>query len=141
MAEFPITIGWKEWISLPDLGIERLKAKIDTGARTSSLHTYYTEPFYKKGALMLRFGVHPMQKQSFPALDCEALVTDKRLIKTSSGEEQYRYIIVTNIKMGSFLFPVELSLANRDTMKFRMLLGRTALKSRFIIDPYKKYLL
>lgn len=134
-------VGWKEWVSLPELGIARLKAKVDTGARTSSLHTYFIEPFEKGGAPMVRFGVHPFQKKRLGGHICEAPVADKRRIRTSSGEDQYRYIIITEIKMGRQSFPLELSLSNRDAMLFRMLLGRTALRGRFVIDPYKKYLL
>lgn len=130
-------IGWKEWAALPDLNIPRLKVKMDTGARTSALHTYFIEPFVKDGKEMVRFGVHPLQKTDDPSIICEAQVIDKRRIKNTGGQKEVRYIISTNIKMGEKLFPLELSLANRDAMLFRMLVGRTALKGRFVIDPSK----
>jgi hypothetical protein len=133
-------IGWKEWLVLPDLGIPVLKAKIDTGARTSSLHTFSLEEFTSKGQLMVRFGIHPFRKQTKVELFCEAPVVDQRLVKNSGGYSEMRYVIETNALLGTLLWPIKITLTNRDNMMFRMLLGRTALKDRFIIDPAKQYL-
>lgn len=133
-------IGWKEWLVLPDLGIPALKVKIDTGARTSALHTFSLEEFTSKGRLMVRFGVHPFRKQTTVELFCEAPVVDQRVVKNSGGHSEMRYVIETNALLGTLLWPIKITLTNRDNMMFRMLLGRTALKDRFIIDPAKKYL-
>ena len=133
-------IGWKEWLVLPDLGIPALKAKIDTGARTSALHTFSLEEFFLEGQLMVRFGIHPLRKRSDVELFCEAPVADQRLVKDSGGHTEMRYVIETSVLLGTFLWPIEISLTNRDGMMFRMLLGRTALKNRFIVDPAKAYL-
>ena len=133
-------IGWKEWLVLPDLGIPALKVKIDTGARTSSLHTFSLEEFTSNGQLMVRFGVHPSRKQTKVELFCEAPVVDQRLVKDSGGHTEMRYVIETNALLGTLPWPIKITLTNRDNMMFRMLLGRTALNDRFIIDPAKEYL-
>ena len=133
-------IGWKEWLVLPDLGIPALKAKIDTGARTSALHTFSLEEFTSEGGLMVRFGIHPFRKQSTVELFCEAPVVDQRLVKDSGGHSEMRYLIETSVLLGTLLWPIKISLTNRDGMMFRMLLGRTALKDRFMVDPAKAYL-
>ena len=133
-------IGWKEWLVLPDLGIPALKAKIDTGARTSALHTFSLEEFSSEGQLMVRFGIHPLRKRSDVELFCEAPVVDQRLVKDSGGHTEMRYVIETSVLLGPLLCPIKISLTNRDGMMFRMLLGRTALKDRFIVDPAKAYL-
>jgi len=134
-------IGWKEWLVLPDLGIPSLKVKIDTGARTSALHTFSLEEFSSEGQLMVRFGIHPFRKRSDVELFCEAPVVDQRFVKDSGGHAEMRYIIETSVLLGTLLWPIKISLTNRDGMMFRMLLGRTALKDRFIIDPAKAYLI
>ncbi len=133
-------IGWKEWLVLPDLGIPALKAKIDTGARTSALHTFSIEEFTVQEQLMVRFGIHPLRKQNNIELFCEAPVVDRRLVKDSGGHSEMRYVIETTVILGSVQWPIQISLTNREGMMFRMLLGRTALKQRFIIDPGQTYL-
>ena len=133
-------IGWKEWLVLPDLKIPALKAKIDTGARTSALHTFSLEEFTSQGQLMIRFGIHPFRKRSDVELFCEAPVVDQRLVKDSGGHAEMRYLIETNVLLGTLLWPIKISLTNRDGMMFRMLLGRTALRGRFMVDPAKEYL-
>ena len=133
-------IGWKEWLVLPDLKIPALKAKIDTGARTSALHTFSLEEFTSEERLMVRFGIHPFRQHSTVELFCEAPVVDQRLVKNSGGYTEMRYVIETNVLLGTLRWPIKISLTNRDGMMFRMLLGRTALKERFIVDPAKAYL-
>jgi hypothetical protein len=133
-------IGWKEWLALPDLKIPALKAKIDTGARTSALHTFSLETFTSQGQLMVRFGIHPLRKRSDVELFCEAPVVDQRLVKDSGGHAEMRYVIETKILLGTLLWPIKISLTSREGMMFRMLLGRTALKDRFIVDPARAYL-
>ena len=134
-------IGWKEWLALPDLGIPAIKAKIDTGARTSSLHTFDLQPFEHDGVPMVRFGVHPLRRKLEIVCFCTAVVADQRNVTDSGGHVENRYVIRTPVRLGSYLWSVEITLTNREGMLFRMLLGRTALANRFQIDPGAKYLI
>ncbi|MEE4363384.1 MAG: ATP-dependent zinc protease [Desulfotignum sp.] len=132
-------IGWKEWLSLPDLGIPAIKAKIDTGARTSALHTFSMDTFTRDGLPMVRFGIHPLQKRRDIALFCEAPVVDRRRIKDSGGHSEMRYVIASSLVLGNMHWPIEITLTSRDAMMFRMLLGRTALKNNVMVDPARSY--
>lgn len=134
-------IGWREWMSLPDLGIEHIKAKIDTGARTSALHTFDLEPFHDGGAPMARFRVHPIQGRQDLVVECTAPVSDQRWVSDSGGHREKRLVIVTRARLGTVDWSIEMTLTNRDTMKFRMLLGRTAMHRQFCVDPAGSYLL
>ena len=137
----PFKIGWREWVALPDLKVGAIKAKIDTGARTSALHAYRIEPFRRGGALWLRFELHPLQRSEARKVTCEARAIDERMVRNSGGGVERRYIIRTMLKLGDEVWPIELALANRDQMGFRMLLGRTALEGRALIEPGRSYLL
>ncbi|MEJ2638451.1 MAG: ATP-dependent zinc protease [Desulfosarcinaceae bacterium] len=133
-------IGWKEWVTLPDLGIPAVKAKIDTGARTSALHAFTLEPFRREGRQMVRFGVHPLQRRRDVVRTCEAVVLDYRQVKNSGGQIEERYVIHTCLGLGDLDWSIDLTLTNRSGMRFRMLLGRTAVRGRLVVDPGKAYL-
>jgi len=137
----PLKIGWREWVGLPELRVGAIKAKIDTGARTSALHAYHIEPFRRAGALWLRFQLNPMQRSEAMKVACEARAVDERAVRNSGGGVERRYIIKTMLKLGEECWAIELALANRDQMGFRMLLGRTALEGRALIEPGRSYLL
>lgn len=134
-----ITLGWREWVSLPALNIPSIKAKVDTGARTSALHAYFVEPFKENGIQKVRFGVHPLQDDSDTVTLCETDVLDQRSVTDSGGHREMRYVISTLVKLGGLEKNIEMTLTNRDTMKFRMLLGRTALENDFLVDAAASY--
>jgi len=134
-------IGWREWLSFPQLGIPHLKAKVDTGARTSALHACYVEPYRDQGVRMVRFGIHPLQRRTDIIIECTAVVCDRRDVTDSGGHREKRYVIETLATLGDVSWPLELTLTNRDSMRFRMLLGRTAMEDRFVINPSASYLL
>ena len=128
-------LGWREWIALPDLGVDRIKVKIDTGARTSALHAFRITPVTRDGDLHVRFFLHPVQDRRRPEIACEARVVDDRVVVSSNGERQRRFVIETLARIGDEVRPIEITLTNRDEMGFRMLLGRQALRKRFVVDP------
>ncbi|KKA43387.1 MULTISPECIES: ATP-dependent zinc protease family protein [Salinivibrio] len=136
-----VCVGWREWISLPDLDIARIKAKIDTGARTSCLHTFKIEEFEKGGAAWVRFWIHPHQGDDEHVIQAEAPVLARRVVRDSGGHEQLRYVIQTTLKAGELCYPIEMTLTARDNMRFRMLLGRTAMTGNVIVDPMHSFLL
>ena len=133
-------IGWREWLALPDLGIPAIKAKVDTGARTSALHTFGLEPFEQDGTLKVKFGVHPLQRRKDIEVICLADVVDRRRVTSSDGQSEKRYIIRTAVALGELIWPIELSLTNRRSMRFRMLLGRAAISGLVLVNPAKSYL-
>lgn len=128
------TIGWREWLCLPDLGVQAVKAKIDTGARTSSLHATHIKKFERAGKTWVRFEVHPLQKSTRVCIHAEAEVLEFREIRSSSGHSDRRPVIMTTVTWNDESWPVELTLASRDKMGFRMLLGREAVRGRFAVD-------
>ena len=134
-SEKKLIVGWREWISLPDLEISRIKAKLDTGARTSALHTYFIEPLSGYNQPRVRFGIHPLQRIDRPEIICTAEVIDKRRIVDSGGHPEMRFIIRTLVLIGEKTWPIELSLTNREHMRFRLLLGRTAIRDFLVVDP------
>jgi len=134
-----IRVGWREWVALPGLGIGAIKAKVDSGARTSCLHAFYVDDFEKDGEAWVRFGVHPKQNNTDIEVVCEARVLDRRSVSDSGGNREVRPIISTTVNIGGASFDCEFTLTNRDSMKFRMLLGRTAMNGRMLIDTSKSY--
>jgi hypothetical protein len=128
-------------VHLPDLNLGPVKAKVDTGARTSCLHAFELEPFEKDGELWVRFKVHPVQRDDSCVVDCEAPVSDQRPVTDSGGNTEQRYVIVTRLRLGAWEGPVEMTLTSRDTMRFRMLIGRTTMKAGgFVVNPSLSYL-
>lgn len=133
-------LGWREWVALPGIGIDRVKAKVDTGARTSALHAFRVEPFQQSDAPWVRFWVHPRQRRTDSEIRCEAPVLDRRVVRDSGGHEEERFVIETDVVLGGESWRIELTLTDRDSMGFRMLLGRTAIRDRYVVDPGKSYL-
>jgi len=136
-----IVVGWREWVSLPDLGVQHVKAKIDTGARTSALHAFYVHPYKKRGESRVKFGLHPYQNNTSYAVECDAHVIDYRNVTDSGGHREKRYVISTHLALAGTVWEIEMTLTNRENMKFRMLLGRTAMTKRVMVDPGRSYLL
>ena len=133
-------IGWKEWIALPDLGIPAVKAKIDTGARTSALHVFDLKEFEVDGRQMVKFGIHPLQRRRDIIRYGTAPVLEQRRVKDSSGHSEKRFVIQTRAVLGDVSWPIDITLTNRDLMLFRMLLGRKAVENRFLVNPGRPYL-
>ena len=125
-------VGWRELVHLPGLGLSGIPAKIDTGARTSSLHGTVIDEFERNGEKLVRFAVD-FQDSKVRQI-CEAVHVDVRGITSSNGETQYRYVIKTPLRIGDVEFRAEISLANRADMKFPMLIGRSSLRRRFVVD-------
>lgn len=132
-------VGWREWVALPELGVPAIKAKVDTGARSSSLHAFHVEEFVRRGVAMLRFQVHPFQRDSKTTIECEAPLLERRKVRSSSGHAVERPVILTQLELCGVRYEVEITLARRDAMGFRMLLGREAVRRRFVIDPGRSY--
>jgi hypothetical protein len=133
-------LGWREWVALPEINLPEIKAKIDTGARSSALHAFAIEPYRKGGQRWVMFAIHPLQKCCEVSIECHAQIKDRRLVMDSGGHKQRRYVIETQMVVGRSVMKAEMTLTHRDSMRFRMLLGRTAMSKRFIIDPSASYL-
>lgn len=140
MDDQPTVLGWREWVNLPDLELGRIKAKVDTGARTSCLHAFELDPFERAGQPWIRFKVHPVQKDDSLVVQCEAPVFDQRPVTDSGGHTEQRYVICTRVQIGNWDQAVEITLTGRDDMRFRMLIGRTTMKAGgFVVDPALSY--
>lgn len=134
------TLGWREWVSFPEQGVPWIKAKVDTGARTSSLHAFGLEPFDRDDTPWVHFEIHPWQRSTNDAVELELPVHDRRLVKPSSGEEEQRFVVLMPLTVAGLTVPAEVTLSRRDAMGFRMLLGRQAMRRRFLVDPGRSYL-
>lgn len=140
MSSLPkMRLGWREWVSLPALELPAVKAKIDTGARTSTLHAFKMKLFKKNGEKFIRFRTYPVQKNTDIIRECVAKVTDRRHVTDSGGKRELRYIITVPLELGGTKWETEVSLTSRKKLRFRMLLGRTALKG-FTIEPDQSFL-
>jgi hypothetical protein len=135
-AKPPLLVGWRELVDLPGLGLSGIPAKIDTGARTSSLHAHVLEDFQRDGERFVRFAVDwdGVRHQ------CEAIHVDVRGITSSNGDQQTRFVIKTPLRIGNLVFRAEISLADRSQMQFPMLIGRTALRRRMVVDSGHSWL-
>lgn len=132
-------IGWREWLSLPELGVPNIKVKVDTGARSSVIHAINIEQFEAHGVKKVRFQVAPVQSDDERLIMVETTLLEERAITDSGGHQQVRPVIMTSICLGELQWPIELTLTNRDVMGFRMLLGRQAVKDRFLVNPGHSY--
>lgn len=135
-----LTVGWREWVSLPELGLKKIKAKVDTGARTSAIHAFEIRRFDEGGRARVEFKIHPNQRDSETQVTCVADIIDERDVRDSGGHRELRPVIETPIKLGTQTWLVEITLTSRDDMLFRMLIGRTALNGIAVVDPARSYL-
>jgi len=135
----PFILGWEEWVALPELGLPAIKAKVDTGARTSALHAVFVEPFGSARSPKVRFGVHPIPRRDDVEIVCAAKVVDRRQVTSSNGERESRYVITTRIRIGEREWPIEVTLTNRNAMTYRMLLGRQAIGEGILVDPASSF--
>ena len=133
-------VGWREWVCLPDLGIAHIKAKVDTGARTSALHAFELDTLEQDDQLYARFSIHPIQDDTATVLRCTAPIIDQRAVTDSGGHQELRYVIESTVRLAGEQWPVEFTLTCRESMKFRMLLGRTAMLGRVLVDPAQSFL-
>lgn len=133
-------VGWREWVGLPGLGIETIKAKVDTGAATSALHAIHIHRFQKNGVDRVVFEVHPIQRRTDVTVRCIADVVAERIITSSTGHRERRIVVRTPLLVAGRRWPIKLTLTNRDSMGFRMLLGRRAMQGRLLVDPSASYL-
>ncbi len=133
-------IGWREWAALPDLGAARIGAKIDTGAKSSALHATKIKEFETGGVRHVEFWLQTLQGDEPREIFCHAPIADQRLIKSSNGLEEERIVIETDLHIGEHRWKIDLTLANRATMEFPLLIGRDALGGKFMIDPTASYL-
>lgn len=134
-------LGWREWVSLPELGIPAIKAKVDTGAKTSALHAFFIERFREDNKNKVRFHIHPLRHDYERVVVCVAEIIDMRWVSDSGGHREERCVIQTPLQLGHEQWPIEVTLTNRESMLFRMLLGRSALKSRYAVNPSVSYLM
>lgn len=134
-----IIIGSEEWCAFPQLGIPAIKARVDSGAKTSALHAINIKTFQKNSENWLRFDINPIQNNSKFIIHCEAQLIDQRIVKSSSGTREKRYVIRTELSLGDHSYPIEVTLTNRDSMGYRMLLGREAMLGKLIVDPERKF--
>ncbi len=135
-----LTLGWREWVGLPQLGLPSVKAKVDTGARTSTLHAFELRPFEDNGQHKVEFKIHPQQKNTDLVVTCVADIIDERPVTDSGGHREQRWVISTPLTIGPYTWPIEMTLTSRDSMLFRMLLGRTAMHGLAVVNPCKSYL-
>jgi hypothetical protein len=136
-----LMIGWREWVTLPALQLNMIKAKVDTGARTCTLHAFELEEVIVEGVTKIRFCIHPKQHNDKEVVTCISDIADKRVVSDSGGHKEERYVIVQPVRLGNTLHKVEITLTNRDSMRFRMLLGRNFLRKGYGVNPAASFLM
>jgi hypothetical protein len=141
MVEDKLVLGWREWVSLPALGIARIKAKLDSGARTSTLHALRSQPYIERGAPRVRLHIEPTRRSGGAVVVVDCAVVDERTVSDSSGHRERRLVIESPLCIAGQQWPIEITITNRDAMMFRMLLGRTAMHGRIVVDPERSYVL
>lgn len=134
-----IVLGWREWAALPELGIDRIKVKVDTGAKNSALHAFNSSLISKNGEDWIHFDIHPDQNKDTTIKSCTVRLIDRRWVTNSGGTRERRFVIETPIRIGDREWPVIITLSNRDEMGFRMLIGRSAIKGKYMVDPAKSF--
>ncbi|MGC5585541.1 ATP-dependent zinc protease [Ornithinimicrobium sp. W1679] len=134
-----VVVGWREWVRLDAVGVPWVKAKVDTGARTSSLHAFDLQPVSVDGRPWVRFDVHPWQAGPEDAVTVELPVHDERTVRSSSGHTETRYVVLLQLLLCGRSVDAEVTLTDRDEMGFRMLVGREALVQGFLVDPALSY--
>lgn len=132
-------IGWREWVRFPELGIEAIKAKVDTGARTSAIHAFDLEEIERGDQVLVRFKIHPEQRIARPEIDVELPLVSRKRVRNSGGKSEERPVVSSVIELLGERWSIELTLTRRDLMGFRMLLGRQAIRGRFLVDPGGSY--
>ena len=138
-AHSNIVAGWREWVSLPEVGVDWIKAKLDTGARSSAIHAFDLEEFERDGRTWVRFSVHPWQRSAEDATVAELPVHDRRMVRSSSGHAQERYVVLMQVRLHDRTVTAEMTLSRRDQMGFRLLVGREVLRQGFLVDPGRSY--
>ncbi len=139
LPEHVLTLGWREWVGLPELGLPTIKAKVDTGARTSTLHAFEVKTFIENDQQRVEFKIHPKQRNTEIVQTCVADVVAEKVVSDSGGHREKRLVIVSALTIGPYSWPIEMTLTARDDMMFRMLLGRTAIDGLAMVDPAKSY--
>jgi len=129
-----LIIGWNEWCQIPKLGLHAIKAKIDTGALTSAIHAFDIKKYSRQGRDFVSFKVHPLQKNNELHVQCRAPIVDIREVMSSNGHKESRYVIETELYMGDKNWTIEMTLSNRDPLRYRMLLGRNALAGTSLLS-------
>lgn len=137
----PRTIGWCEWLALPELGIDIINSNVDTGTRVSTLHAFHVEPFGRDPVQWIRFGILPGESITGDVLVCEAAVKDERMVTDQVGHSELRYVIETELRLGDQRWLTEVTLTTHENMKCGVLLGRAALENKFIVNPAESYML
>lgn len=136
-----VIVGSEEWCSLPSIGIPTIKARVDSGAKTSALHAINIKTYTKDNQEWVKFDVNPIQNNAKALIHCDAKLIDQRIVKSSSGFREKRYVIQTQVSLGGKTWEIEVTLTNRDSMGYRMLLGREAMSGRVMVDPEQKFVL
>ena len=135
----PVVVGWREWVGLPQAGLDWVKAKIDTGARSSAIHAFDLEVVERDGAEWVRFSVHPWQKSDEDHVELTLPVLDRREVRSSNGQVEQRYAVSLDVTLAGRTITTVMTLSNRDEMGFRMLIGREALERGFLVDSSRSY--